>query len=58
MWKADPKYKHIYKNKHDHIHIYIDNTLNSGRKENRIRESTILKYIASVPTDAITICRR
>jgi hypothetical protein len=27
MWKIDPKDKHILKNKHDHTHIHMYNTL-------------------------------
>jgi hypothetical protein len=29
-WKIDPKDKHIYKNKHDHIQTDVEHIWNSG----------------------------
>jgi hypothetical protein len=45
MWKIDPKDKHMYKNKHDHIHMDIQNIFlivepfyGTSKKKERKRE--------------------
>jgi hypothetical protein len=61
----EPKEKHIHKNKHDNIHIYISNMFvivelpygTWGRRERkRERQSVIWKCITSVQVEDIMIC--
>jgi hypothetical protein len=63
--KIDPKDKCIHKNKHDHIHIYIQNmfvtvelfygTQGKRKGKENDRKTTISKYIASFQVDDITM---
>jgi hypothetical protein len=61
MWKADPNEKCIHKNRHDHIHIYMQNMFvimdvrGAGTRKKNVRESTISKYFTFMKVEEIKI---